>query len=131
MSGFTCWRSADRWASVGEPLQARQRARSCSAREAPSRALDGWSTVCIARSLVDQMLGEKGCPRARARHRAARLVRFGQEGGMDYERKFAGLLQLCEEARSGNLDVIVIHHPEVLGDTYDELIESLNRIADC
>ncbi len=50
---------------------------------------------------------------------------------MDYERKFAGLLQLCEEARSGNLDVIVIHHPEVLGDTYDELIESLNRIADC
>ncbi len=25
---------------------------------------------------------------------------------------------------------IMIHHPQVLGDNYDEIIESLNRIAD-
>jgi hypothetical protein len=28
------------------------------------------------------------------------------------------------------LDVVIGHHPEVLGDTYEELVESLNRIAD-
>jgi predicted GTPase len=26
--------------------------------------------------------------------------------------------------------MIVIHHPEVLGDTFDEIVESLNRLAD-
>ena len=47
-----------------------------------------------------------------------------------YEEKFAGLLRLCEDAKQSGTDVVVIHSPEVLGDNYDELIESLNRIAD-
>jgi hypothetical protein len=48
---------------------------------------------------------------------------------MRYEQKFSGLLQLCEDAKRGRVDAIVIHHPEVLGDTYEEMVESLNRIA--
>lgn len=32
---------------------------------------------------------------------------------------------LCEDA-----EVVIIHHPEVLGDNYTELVENLNRIAD-
>jgi hypothetical protein len=27
--------------------------------------------------------------------------------------------------------VVIIHHPQVLGDDYGELIENLNRLADC
>jgi hypothetical protein len=47
-----------------------------------------------------------------------------------YEDKFAGLLRLCDDAKQSGTDVVVIHSPEVLGDNYAELIESLNRIAD-
>ncbi len=47
-----------------------------------------------------------------------------------YEKKFAEFLRMCEEARNGNLDAVVIDHPEVLGDTYAEIVESLNRLAD-
>ena len=37
---------------------------------------------------------------------------------------------MCDEAKAGKLDVVLIHHPEVLGDNFDELVESLNRLAD-
>jgi predicted GTPase len=49
---------------------------------------------------------------------------------MSYEAKFAGLLKLCADARASGVDVVAIHHPEVLGDDYTEIVESLNRIAD-
>ena len=32
-------------------------------------------------------------------------------------------------AKAKGADTMMIHHPETLGDTYAELIESLNRIA--
>lgn len=38
-----------------------------------------------------------------------------------YEQKFAEFLRMCDEARNGNLDAVVIDHPEVLGDTYAEI----------
>ena len=41
-----------------------------------------------------------------------------------YEFKFIRLLTDSTE------EVVMIHHPEVIGDTYDELVESLNRLAD-
>ena len=47
-----------------------------------------------------------------------------------YERKFSEFLRMCDEAKKGNLDVVLIHHPEVLGDDYSEMVESLNRLAD-
>ena len=48
----------------------------------------------------------------------------------DYEVKFASLLRMCADATKDKLECVVVAHPEVLGDTYAELIESLNRIAD-
>ena len=44
-----------------------------------------------------------------------------------YVKKFADFIRLLAET---NEELIVVHHPEVLGDTYDELVESLNRLAD-
>jgi hypothetical protein len=37
---------------------------------------------------------------------------------MRYEQKFAGLPELCAHAKREHLEVVVVHHPEVLGDTY-------------
>jgi hypothetical protein len=45
-----------------------------------------------------------------------------------YEQKFAQLIQACEDTAKD--DVILVHHPQVLGDDYEEIVESLNRIAD-
>lgn len=46
-----------------------------------------------------------------------------------YEEKFRSLIELCRQAKENNIDVVMIHHPEVLGDNYEELVESLNRIS--
>ncbi len=32
--------------------------------------------------------------------------------------------------KADDIDVCVIHHPQVLGDNYEELVENLNRLAD-
>ncbi len=47
-----------------------------------------------------------------------------------YEQKFADFLRMCDQANKGKLDVVVVHHPETLGDDYAEIVESLNRLAD-
>ena len=47
-----------------------------------------------------------------------------------YEQKFADFLRMCNQAKMGNLDVVVVHDPETLGDDYPEIVESLNRLAD-
>ena len=44
-----------------------------------------------------------------------------------YERKFSDFIYLLQMTRE---ELIVVHHPEVLGDTFDEIVESLNRLAD-
>ena len=49
---------------------------------------------------------------------------------MSYEKKFATLIQMCKDAKREGLDVVMIPEPEVLGDTYEEIVESLNRISD-
>jgi hypothetical protein len=45
-----------------------------------------------------------------------------------YEQKFAEFIKMLKERATG--DVVVIATPHALGDTYDEIIESLNRVAD-
>ena len=47
-----------------------------------------------------------------------------------YETKFADFLRMCEQAKKGKLDVVMVPDPQTLGDNYDELVESLNRLAD-
>jgi hypothetical protein len=44
-----------------------------------------------------------------------------------YEEKFADFIKLCDESPE---ELIVVHHPGVLGDNYEEIVESLNRLAD-
>jgi len=47
-----------------------------------------------------------------------------------YEKKFADFIQLCEEAKAKGISKVVIQYPWVIGDTYEEVIESLGRLAD-
>jgi len=49
----------------------------------------------------------------------------------DYETKFADLLVLCREADRDHSRgrTLVVRDPSTLGDTYEELIESLKRIS--
>ena len=47
-----------------------------------------------------------------------------------YEKKFADFIKLCSEAKAKGIEQVVIGYPWALGDTYDELIESLSRLAD-
>jgi hypothetical protein len=44
--------------------------------------------------------------------------------------KFAMFLELIETAKRGDIDVVVVAYPWVLGDTYEELIENLGLLAD-
>lgn len=46
-----------------------------------------------------------------------------------YERKFADFIRLCQDARASGLKQVVIAHPSVIGDDYDEILESLTRLA--
>lgn len=43
------------------------------------------------------------------------------------ESKFKIFNELLEPSEA---EIVVIHHPEVLGDNYEELVENLNRMAD-
>ena len=50
-----------------------------------------------------------------------------------YEQRFAGFIEAVEDAGAspaiGKI-VLTINHPEMLGDDYEELVESLNRLGD-
>lgn len=46
-----------------------------------------------------------------------------------YGQKFAGFLELCEEATTGAFDMVIVAFPEVLGDNYTELVSNLSRAA--
>jgi hypothetical protein len=47
-----------------------------------------------------------------------------------YERKFGDFIKLCSEAKVAGTQQVMVGYPWVLGDTYEELIESLSRLAD-
>ena len=49
---------------------------------------------------------------------------------LGYEQKFADFIKLCSEAKAKRTEQVVIGYPWALGDTYEELIESLSRLAD-
>ena len=42
------------------------------------------------------------------------------------EAKFKEFNRLLQEARA---DLVVVNHPQVLGDNYEELVENLNRLS--
>ncbi len=49
---------------------------------------------------------------------------------IEYTAKFEGLIRLCAEAKAQGLGRVVVANPKVLGDSYEEVIESLSRISD-
>ena len=48
----------------------------------------------------------------------------------DYEKKFADFIRLCAEAKANGVSQMVIAYPWVIGDNYEEVMESLSRLAD-
>jgi len=49
---------------------------------------------------------------------------------MTYDDKFGHLTDALEKAALSPYKEIVVPRPETLGETYEEIVESLNRIAD-
>ena len=47
-----------------------------------------------------------------------------------YEKKFADFIRLCSEAKAKGATQVTVAFPWVLGDTYEEVIENLARLAD-
>ena len=48
---------------------------------------------------------------------------------LPYEEKFSGLLSMCEEAKKGEFDIVVVVKPEILGDDYEELVDNMRLCA--
>lgn len=47
-----------------------------------------------------------------------------------YEKKYESLLRRIREAKKNGVTLFVIAQPEELGKTYEEMVESLNRLAE-
>jgi len=47
-----------------------------------------------------------------------------------YEKKFADFIRLCSEAKANGVSQVTVAYPWVIGDNYEEVIESLSRLAD-
>lgn len=47
-----------------------------------------------------------------------------------YEKKFADFIRLCSESQANGISKVVVGFPSALGDNYQEIIESLSRLAD-
>ena len=52
-----------------------------------------------------------------------------QNQNIPYEQKFAGFIKTIAQAQSAGAEYIIICEPWVIGDTYEEVIESLSRLA--
>jgi len=47
-----------------------------------------------------------------------------------HKRKYAGFLRLCQESKANEVKVVVVSHPKVLGDNYEELVTNLGLLAE-
>jgi len=52
------------------------------------------------------------------------------EASPAYEEKFAEFIEIIRASRESGIGQVLVAQPWVLGDTYEEIIESLSRIAD-
>jgi hypothetical protein len=55
------------------------------------------------------------------------MIHESDNSSVVYERKFAEFIRMCEATRPG--DVIAVVTPHTLGDTYEEIIESRDRLS--
>ncbi len=47
-----------------------------------------------------------------------------------YENKFAEFLRMIRESKEAGIEAVMIPSPQTLGDNYEEMTESLGRLAD-
>jgi hypothetical protein len=47
-----------------------------------------------------------------------------------YEEKFAAFIRQCKTVKEQGAITVIVRCPEMLGDTYEELVESLSRVAE-
>ena len=47
-----------------------------------------------------------------------------------YAEKFKNFIGMCEEAKDKGIEVVVVAYPWVLGDTYEEVLQSLSLLAE-
>lgn len=47
-----------------------------------------------------------------------------------YETKYKKFLQRLQDAKANGVTLMVIQSPQELGETYEEIVESLNRLAE-
>jgi dihydrodipicolinate synthase/N-acetylneuraminate lyase len=55
-------------------------------------------------------------------------MRHGTPPG--YEKKFADFIKMCADLKAKGVKQVIVANPYALGDNYDEMIESLSRLAD-
>jgi len=48
---------------------------------------------------------------------------------MSYTEKFKGFIKAIKQAKADKAQSIIIQSPYAIGDNYEEIVESLNRIA--
>lgn len=48
-----------------------------------------------------------------------------------HKEKFAKFIEMCNQMGDGKeADIVIIHHPAVLGDNYEEIITNLDLLAE-
>jgi len=47
-----------------------------------------------------------------------------------YAEKFKNFIGMCEEAKDKEIEVVVVAYPWVLGETYEEVFQSLSLLAE-
>jgi hypothetical protein len=47
-----------------------------------------------------------------------------------YEEKFAEFIRQCKTVKEQGAITVIVTYPEKLGDTYEEMVESLSRVAE-
>ena len=52
------------------------------------------------------------------------MIQSNQNQPESYEQKFSDFIEMCNKAKQDNASQVLIRHPSVLGDTYEEIIES-------
>jgi hypothetical protein len=63
-----------------------------------------------------------------------KAIAYARERGVHskdtpYKTKFANFIKTVAEAKAADCDYIIIAEPWVIGDTYDEVMESLSHLA--
>ena len=55
---------------------------------------------------------------------------MGHKMPAGYEKKFNNFIQMCQKTKADGIKHLIVDHPQVLGDTYRELVESLSRVSE-